>query len=121
MGKRLVQSDHDLMVAAYAKDLMKLGYEVAVDLPGLITPAQIGEHIPDITAKDPGTGKFHVFEVETSDSINDEHTASQWLTFAVAAAIGNSQFHVIVPKAAYLSACLRVKALTLNNVDVIGF
>ncbi len=65
-------------------------------------------HIPDITTTS------MIFEVETADSINDEHTKDQWILFATHAANNNIEFWVVVPKGSAYVAQSRLNQLGIT-------
>jgi len=75
---------------------------VKADLKGLAQPELIywtsteKGHIPDLTASRNGTR--HIFEIETSDSIFDQHTEDQWKLFAANARQDGKTFYVVVTK-----------------------
>ena len=100
--KRRSQPTHDRMVSQIAQRLRDLeGYKkVQADLPAYTKPDTIywssgGGHIPDVTA---WNNIFHIFEVETDDSIDDAHTDDQWKLFAAYAAKFNAVFYAVVPR-----------------------
>jgi hypothetical protein len=77
------------------------GYRnIRADIPGLVTPNVIfgtkRNHVPDLTADKNGTTV--ILEAETSSTIPDDHTASQWSLFSDAAKKAGGEFHVVVPK-----------------------
>jgi hypothetical protein len=119
MAKRKDQSLHDTMVADLAAHLAKSGYtNIMADLKGKATPelmkwkGQTAGHIPDVTAaKD---GKLHIFEVETDDSIGDQHTEDQWKLFSATAEVRKGYFYVLVPKASVSTAQVRAKLLSVT-------
>lgn len=116
--KRRNQSEHDRMVLAAARHLVAKGFrDVKADVAGFTQPAKIGwsgtarGHIPDVT----GWGsEFNVFEVETADSINQEHTADQWSLFAAYAGQHGAVFWVVVPFGSAAAASQRLKDLGLT-------
>ncbi len=67
--------------------------------------------IPDITAR---KDKFTLFEVETTDSINDPHTTDQWTLFANYAQENDAVFKVLVPKGAADAAQKRLDELNIQ-------
>ena len=96
MLKRSSQSDHDYMVEAAANFLGENGYAaIKADIAGFDSPDKItwertGKgHIPDITADG---DSVHLFEVETDDSIDSQHTKDQWTLFAAYARQKNATF-----------------------------
>ena len=77
------------------------GYRnIKADVAGMTRPDVIygtkKNHVPDLTAQRNGVAV--ILEAETSGSINDGHTASQWSLFADAARNDGGEFHVVVPK-----------------------
>ena len=71
--------------------------------------------VPDATAM----GKqLHVYEVETPDSINDEHTERQWTLFAKYAEEQGGQFIVAVSPMNVNDAKDRLKELSLEGTVI---
>jgi len=84
---------HEVMVRTRAKNLKTEGYTVYADISGYTKPPQINGYIPDIYAvKD---NLKIIVEVETCDTISDEHTRNQYLSFSN---IMGTQFHIVVPE-----------------------
>ena len=118
MVLRKSQSDHDRMVKHVAEFLVSKHYrDVKADLPGWPTPEKIvwtstnEGHIPDVTAM----GQlFNLFEVETDDTINIDHTADQWKLFSRYAEQHNAVFWVVVPGGSKLKAEQRIKQLGIK-------
>ncbi len=99
MTKRHSQSEHDTLVEHIAGILKERDYEdVRADLTGFIKPRKIiwqstsEGSFPDVTGIKDG---LRIFEVETPDSINDEHTAEQWKLFASYAETNNVLFYIV--------------------------
>ena len=97
------------------------GYQnIKADMAGMTSPDVIygtkRNHIPDVTAQK--NGHHVILEAETSGSINDGHTASQWTLFADAARKSGGQFHVVVPKGSRSAAEQRAAGLSIN-IDTI--
>ena len=118
MAKRRSQSEHDRMVTYTANFLVQKDFRnVKADVPGYPTPEIItwkstGKgHIPDVTGEG---AEFNLFEVETADSINDQHTEDQWTLFAAFAKQHESVFWVVVPKGSESAAQQRLKELKIN-------
>ena len=112
MAKRRSQSDHDQIVKAVADHLTKKGYRnVMADVRPYGTPTKIvwkqsnQGHIPDVTADG------MVVEVETADSIDDDHTADQWRLFATYAEQHSQVFVVVVPEGSSAAAKRRLREL----------
>lgn len=122
MAARLHQEDHETMVRSLAIHLKKLGHsDIKVDLFGNKVPEQVrwgankAGYIPDVTStKD----KNYVFEVETDDSINEEHTEDEWKLFAAYAKKESRQFIVVVPKGSEQKAWKRAEALGIDLDNV---
>lgn len=126
MAKRRSQTDHDKMVKYVAKYLESNGFsDVKADISGYDQPAKItwsktgNGHIPDVS----GVGaKLNIFEVETDDSIDSDHTADQWTLFAAYAKQHNAIFYVVVPQGSKSIADKRLAELDISaevwEVDV---
>jgi Holliday junction resolvase len=86
---------------------------IKADVSGMAKPDTIygtkKNHIPDVTAEK--NGMRVILEAESSTSISDEHTASQWSLFADAANKLGGEFHVVVPKGYRDSANQRASEL----------
>lgn len=96
------------------------GYQnIKADVAGMTRPDVIHgtkkDHIPDLTAQK--NGVHVILEAESSGSILDGHTASQWTLFADAAKNGG-QFHVVVPKGYRNHTVQRAASLSIN-IDTI--
>ena len=120
MPKRKSQSDHYVMVKQVADILINKRHpNVKADLKGYIQPNLLrwkGEnsgHIPDVTSQ--LDGKLKLIEVETDDSINDQHTSDQWKLFATYAKRDNAEFIIVVPKGAEAKAEKRKNELNVEG------
>ena len=118
MAKRESEEDHERMVGIVAASLEGEGYtDVRADHPSYHTPEQItrtgtGEgSSPDVTAEKEFTS---IFEVETEDSITDEHTKEQWKLFAEFAQQTSSAFCVVVPEGSKDAAQTRLNELGIK-------
>ena len=96
MTKRKNQNQHNLMVTNVANYLDSNGYrDIKADLHGFSWPERItwkstgNGHIPDVSA---WNNLQNIFEVETDDSIFDEHTEDQWKLFAAYAQEHKAKF-----------------------------
>ena len=117
--KRINQSNHDQMVRGVYNHLIANGYNnVKADLTGLTRPDLIcwssttKGYIPDVTAG--SNGASMVIEVETDDSIYDQHTEDQWRLFAANAEQHGKTFVVVVPKASESTARTRLAQLVIQ-------
>lgn len=122
MATRENQADHDRMVKAIADYCAKNGHKnIRVDLPGFEAPLALtwkgatSGYVPDVTSE---SGSGYIFEVETADSIEDEHTQDQWKLFAANARQYSKKFIVVVPKGHEAKAKARAKALGIALTDV---
>jgi hypothetical protein len=108
-----IASLHSRMVYDQAMELTRLGYvDVRADdigWPGG-TPAMIGGHVPDVTAR--GRRGLLVVEVETCDTITLAQTRSQWTAFSSTP----GTFRVLVPTSC-LAAAKRQAYLWRIRVD----
>ena len=97
------------------------GYRnIKADISGMTTPDVIygtkQNHVPDLTAQK--NGITVILEAETSGSIHDSHTASQWSLFADVANNDGGEFHIVVPKGSRSDAKQRAANLSIN-IDTI--
>lgn len=129
MVKRKSQSQHDQMVRKVYNHLISKGFiDVRADLKGLTQPELLywkstGEgHIPDVSGIDGKNGnQLNIFEIETEDSIFDQHTESQWNLFAAYARQYGKEFRVVVPKESEASTNSRLMQLGIQaDVWTIG-
>ena len=118
MGKRKSQLGHDNMVKYVAGVLIEKNYlDVRADLPEFEKPKEIAwkktgkGHFPDITGD---KGGFKVFEVETADSIDDQHTEDQWTLFAKWSKENEAIFWVVVPEGSVAAARKRLDELNIQ-------
>ena len=118
--KRVSQSEHDQMVRDVYSHLLLNGYrDVKADLKGLDKPDLLywestGKgHIPDVAGEK--NGKHNLFEIETENSIFDQHTEDQWKLFAANASQHGKTFRVVVPKVSETSARLRLSQLKIQT------
>ena len=116
--KRRNQSKHDQMVQYTVNYLNNNGFsDIRADLKGRVQPTKITwkstsrGHIPDVTAQN---GQLFLFEVETDDSIFDDHAEDQWKLFATYAREHGAKFWVIVPAGLEPSAQLRLTELGIQ-------
>lgn len=86
--------------------------DIRVDLPGHQKPAKIvwtatqRGHEPDASAS--YLLKKHIFEVETADTIGDEHTHEQCELFAAYARDNSAEFTLVVPTGCWIIATSRL-------------
>jgi hypothetical protein len=118
VAKRKSQSRHEEMVKRVANVLIEKEYrDVRVDLPEFEKPKEITwkktglGHFPDITGQ---KGNFKVFEVETDDSISDQHTEDQWTLFSRWSQENDAVFWVVVPQHCVAAARKRLNELNIQ-------
>ncbi len=109
------QLQHDQIVRVVVNHLAQNGYRnIRADLRGHVQPALVKgtrqDHIPDVTADG------LIVEVETSDTIENDHTTSQWSLFSDHAARNGKTFWVVVPNGSVAAAKSRLNALRLTGV-----
>jgi len=91
--------------------------DIKADISGYSQPTKIkwkstgSGHIPDVIAKN---GRLTILEVETDDSIFDQHTADQWKLFAVYAQERDAEFWVVVPTGSEPDARVRLTQLGIS-------
>ena len=122
MTKRRNPSEHDGMVKSVADHLASTGHRnIRADIAGFSKPdlihwkGQSTGHIPDVTSVN---GVQYLFEVETGDSIGDQHTADQWRLFSASARLNSKRFVVVVPKGFEQDARTRASQLGVSLYDV---
>lgn len=108
------QTQHDQIVQVVVNHLAQKGYRnIRADLPGHTQPALVHgtrqDHIPDVTADG------LIVEVETADTIEDDHTTSQWSLFSDHAAKNGKTFWVVVPNGAVAAAQTQLNTLGLTG------
>jgi hypothetical protein len=123
MAKRKNQAEHVSMVKSIANYLSSKGFSaIKADLPDQSQPDLIywektkKGHVPDVTAT--LNNQNYIFEVETDDSVNDEHTEDQWTLFAANAKQYSKQFIVVVPKGSETKAHQRLEELKISANDI---
>ena len=107
-------SEHEDLINMMVQHFRSQGFRnIKADVPGIPSPDVIygtkKNHVPDITADKNGIGI--ILEAETSSSICDDHTASQWNLFSDAARKSSGEFHIVVPKGFRKNAEQRVADL----------
>jgi hypothetical protein len=117
------QLAHDSLVLTAYRALAGDGFtNLRADVGGYTPPERIiwcstnEGHIPDISATKGGVP--YLFEVETPDTINTEHTASQLKLFDAHMANNNGQAWMIVPSIAEKQAKNLIGALGLKKTGV---
>lgn len=105
----LARSEHDRLVEKLRARLVSaLFSDIKVDLPGYLKPERIvwtdtqRGHEPDATAY--YLAKQYVFEIETADSIGDDHTYEQCRLFAAYVRDRFAKFALVVPIGSALAA-----------------
>jgi hypothetical protein len=105
----LARSEHDRLVEKLrARLVSNLFSDIKVDLPGYVKPERIvwsdtqRGHEPDATAC--YLAKQYVFEVETADSLGDDHTYEQCRLFAAYVRNRFAEFALVVPTGSALVA-----------------
>lgn len=118
--RRNAGSDHDAMVARLAEMLRRDGYtDVRADLTGAIRPEPVilagtGElRMPDVTAR--GQTGCVMFEVETAETIDGEHSAVEWSILSRRARELGAAFWIAVPAGHRAAAELRLRELSIDG------
>jgi len=118
MAKRISQTNHNKIVKTLAEHLIAQNCSnIRADIEGYPSPLKItwtatgNGHIPDVTTEN---GKPQIFEVETEDSIGDNHTEDQWKIFSAHANSNNGVFTVVVPIGCSQAAKTRLVQLNLK-------
>lgn len=118
MANRTSQAKHDKMLKYVVDHLVERQYtEVKADLPGFEKPAEItwkktGKgHVPDVIGR---KDDLRIFEVETADTINDEHTKDQWTLFGKHAKENSMTFWIVVPSNCVEAARQKIQDLNIE-------
>jgi len=118
MSPRRSQKDHDGLILMMAECFEKRGYtDIQADIEGYPTPpviqGQPQNHRPDLLCNKTSSTQI-ILEAETEDTIDDEHTASQWSLFADWANNHGNEFHLVVPKGCVKAAKERLRELGID-------
>jgi len=110
------------MIIALTSHLRFNGHtNVKADIEGYMQPEPITgdpagiRHIPDVTSTN---GRDFIFEVETTDSIDEPHTAAKWHLFADDSQKHEKRFIVVVPQGADMQARRRAQELGIAVNDI---
>ena len=95
-------SEHDLIVLSLVEVLKKDKFtNIKADLPNHERPKEIflndylPNYIPDVTADEDDSS--YIFKVETANSLSEEHSHKQWITFYTFAELTKSTFVLVIP------------------------
>lgn len=112
-------SEHDRLVGRLHSRLVANLYSgIKVDLPGYEKPTRIvwtatqRGHEPDASGY--YGFKEHIFEVETADSIGDEHTYEQCKLFSAYAQQHSAEFVLVVPASSSITASFQLSYWQLH-------
>ena len=113
--------EHQDLINMMVRHFRNEGFRnIKADIPEMQVPDLIygtkRNHVPDLTAERNGT--FVILEAESSGSVDDGHTTSQWSLFADAAHQAGSEFHVVVPKGSRNAVEQKANALSIK-IDTI--
>ncbi len=118
MQRNLSESkEHYDLINMMVNYFNKQGYQnIKADISEMASPDTIlgtkKNHQPDLTAEKNGVRV--ILEAETSHSIYEGHTASQWSLFTDAANKNGDEFHVVIPKGLREDAKQREADLSIN-------
>jgi hypothetical protein len=123
MSKRINQKHHDFMIKYMVSQLMNAGYgKIYADIPGHKKPIPINFrsslYYPDVFAEK--DFKKVVVEVETDDSINEDHTEFEWVAFNQYIQSNNADLIFVAPGISRGKLTLRAKELGIKNFLFIG-
>lgn len=93
--------EHEDLINMIVRYFINQGFRnIKADVPGIQTPDTIigtkRNHVPDLIA-DKNDIRI-ILEAETSSSIFDDHSASQWSLFSDVSQKIGGEFHIVVPK-----------------------
>jgi len=114
------RTEHDILVQRACNTLIQSSYiGLKADLPNYDQPDRIfwtrnnEGHVPDITASKGGV--LCLFEAETPDTIDIEHTESQLILFDAYARQNKGRAYLVVPKSSEGQAKNCIVRLKLNH------
>lgn len=127
--RRRDQSAHNSMVLKGISILKNAGWQnhqIKADLVGCVQPDKIkhritGEHyVPDVTsASSPYHAPANIIEVETADTLDNDHSFAQWQAFALYAEAVKATFFLVVPVGSKMAAMAGLRKAGLTNIPII--
>ena len=123
MSKRINQQHHDFMVKYMVGQLLQAGFsKIYADIPGHKKPTPIkfqsAAYCPDIYAEK-DLEKI-LIEVETDDSINEDHTEYEWTAFNNFKKSNNAVLIFVAPGISRHKLFLRAFELGIKDVKFLG-
>lgn len=102
MTVRKDQKIHEIIINIVVNHLKSRNFEnIKANIDKYEKPEKISwengnSYIPDITGEE--NSILNIWDVETEDSLIDEHSEDKWKAFASHASQKRSEFHIVVPK-----------------------
>jgi hypothetical protein len=123
MSKRINQQHHDFMIKYMVSQLLQAGFsKIYADIPGHKKPSPIkfqsSTYLPDVYAEN--DGKKILVEVETDDSINEDHTQFEWIAFNNYKKSNNAELIFVAPGISRQKLTLRAYELGIDEVMFVG-
>lgn len=123
MSKRINQQHHDFMIKYMVSQLLQAGFsKICADIPGHKKPAPIkfesSTYCPDVYAEK--DMKKVLVEVETDDSINEDHTEYEWVAFNNYRKSNDAELIFVAPGISRKKLTLRAYELGINDVLFVG-
>lgn len=118
MAKRQNESYHQSLIdfAHFALSVDRKHATIYRDSERGQTPHEVNGRVPDLFFRD--GEDLRVYEVETCDTIDDEHTEEQWTDFAEYANDQSASFVVILPADCKEKAEQRIEELGIPETGV---
>ena len=125
MSKRFSQTEHDALLLNLGEFCLEQGFsELRLDLPDAFCarPDTLRLLQSDQFETPDASGMFegqeYIFEVETEDSVEDEHTVSQWRIIAEYTAETGKKMVIAVPGQAVETVWRRLEELGIKGAEV---
>lgn len=123
MSKRINQQHHDFMIKYMVSQLLHAGFsKICADIPGHKKPSPIefesSTFCPDVYAEK--DMKKVLVEVETDDSINEDHTKFEWAAFHQYKKSNDAELIFVAPGISREKLTLRAYELGIQDVLFVG-
>ncbi|MBR9999236.1 MAG: hypothetical protein KFF73_09705 [Cyclobacteriaceae bacterium] len=123
MSKRINQRHHDFMIKYMVSQLLNAGFsKICADIPGHKKPIPIkfqsSAYYPDVYAEK--DMKKILVEVETDDSINEDHTEFEWMALNQYKKSNNAELIFVAPGISRQKLTLRAYELGIEDFMFVG-
>lgn len=123
MSKRINQMHHDYMIRYMVTQLLHAGYnKIRADIPGYKKPYPVDlsqDQLPDLTAEK--NKQLVLVEVETDDSIEEDHTKTEWTALYQYVLEKHGIFIFVGPGISRNKFQKRARQLGISRFQFVGF